>query len=148
MMVVAIVPTTGYTYPELLFRHKNLDYFQEKTKIKKWHRWDSNPHIHTHKAVMLPTGSLVLPTEPWSFKTFKCGLGLIYGPTHDLRTGLNGPRISRTIVFLATNHEMKQSQWFTRLSSRIQVLRWCFNVIVTSWSVRHKTKSVGSMHVY
>ena len=26
-------------------------------------------------------------------------LGLIYGPTHDLRTGPNGPRILRTRVF-------------------------------------------------
>ena len=25
------------------------------------------------------------------------GLGLIYGPTHDLRTGPNGPRILRTM---------------------------------------------------
>ena len=73
--------------------------FKKITKIKRWHWWESNPHIHTHKAVMLPTGSLELRTVPFSFKTFKYGLGLIYGPTHDLRTGPNGPRILRTISF-------------------------------------------------
>ena len=30
-----IVPAAGCTYPELLFRHKNLDYFQEKDNEKK-----------------------------------------------------------------------------------------------------------------
>jgi len=32
---VAIVSAAGYTYPELLFRHKNLDYFQENYEDKK-----------------------------------------------------------------------------------------------------------------
>jgi len=32
---VAIDLAAGCTYPELLFWHKNLDYFQEKMKIKK-----------------------------------------------------------------------------------------------------------------
>jgi len=32
---VAIVPAAGCTYPELLFRHKNLDYFQEENEDKK-----------------------------------------------------------------------------------------------------------------
>jgi len=34
--------------------------------------WESNPHIHTRKAVVLPTGPLELPTEHSGFKTFKC----------------------------------------------------------------------------
>jgi len=32
---VAIVPAAGYTCPELLFWQKNLDYFEEKMKIKR-----------------------------------------------------------------------------------------------------------------
>ena len=32
---VAIVPAARCTYPELLFRHKNLDYFQENNEDKK-----------------------------------------------------------------------------------------------------------------
>ena len=55
------------------------------------------------------------------------GLGLIYGPTHDLRTGPNGPRILRTtgrvlkvitleISFSVTFHcvkaDEKHPNWF------------------------------------
>jgi len=46
-LAVAIVPAAGCTYPELLFRHKNLDYFQEKTKIKKVAQVGLEP-THSH----------------------------------------------------------------------------------------------------
>jgi len=67
---VAIVPEAGCTYPELLFQHKNLDYFQENNEDKKVTQVSGNRN--TRKAVMLPSGSLELPTALCSFKTFKC----------------------------------------------------------------------------
>jgi len=65
---VAIVPAAGCTYPEILFRQKSLRLFSRKTEDKKPYRQDLNPHIHTSKAVMLPTGLLEFPTDPSGFK--------------------------------------------------------------------------------
>jgi len=44
---VAIVPAAGCTYPELLFRHKNLDYFQKNNEDKKVTQVGIEP-IHPH----------------------------------------------------------------------------------------------------
>jgi len=35
ILAVAILPAAGCAYPELLFRNKNLDYFQENNEDKK-----------------------------------------------------------------------------------------------------------------